>query len=95
MSSSQLKLLYLWGWQDGFVSFEPGASRKALALDEDELCRALGELEELEFIRLRAPVQGYAPIEILSLSAGELSGRADLTWWRYYHVALLDETDEN
>jgi hypothetical protein len=94
-SCELLKLLYLWGWNDGFVPFKPGASREALAFDEDELCRALGELEELGFIRLRAPVQGYAPIEILSLSAGELADCADLTWWRYYNVALLDETDEH
>jgi hypothetical protein len=93
-SCDVLKLLYLWGWNDGFVSFNADESRSALGLGEEQISRALAELKELGFIRLRMPVWGHSPIEVLFFSSGE-QGRADLSWWRYYRVASFAESDES
>jgi len=86
-----LKLLYIWGWNDGFVSLRAEETRLASGLEGEDVGRALAELERLNFVRVRGGGDGLASVEILSLAAPVTAGSVDLGWWRYYQVSLSDD----
>ena len=103
LASRLLEMLYVTGWDDGFVGFERGECACALSATRSDVDGALDELEGLCLIALRKSHGGEAAAEpdemasqshevaeIVSLSTSAFSGRPELCWWRYYRVESAD-----
>jgi hypothetical protein len=91
-SAESLKLLYIWGWNDGFASVRRLDANELFAMSPSELKRALHDLASRGFIQLRDAGECYA-IEVTSLAVAAVAAGLGISWWRYYHVDIEMESD--
>ena len=87
-----LQMLYVVGWDDGFMVIDRPQIAAALGVRLPQLARAIAELEALELIRVRAleHAQAKEAVEILAMSSAEWSGLPQICWWDYYRVQFAD-----
>ena len=89
LSCRLLEMLYVTGWDDGFVQFKRRDLCSALGASKTELDRAIAELETLWLVMFR-PAPDHEVAEIVALSTPALSGTAQICWWQYYRVEFAD-----
>lgn len=100
LSCRLLQMLYVVGWDDGFMVIDRAQIAAALGARLPQLGRAIAELDALDLIRVRALEDAPAKqaLEILAMSSAEHSGLPQICWWDYYRVQFadyfLDERDE-
>jgi hypothetical protein len=89
LSCRLLEMLYVTGWDDGFVQFKRRDLGSALQASKTELDNAIAELEALCLVMFRLAVD-HEVAEIVALSTPALSGTAEICWWQYYRVEFAD-----
>jgi hypothetical protein len=92
-SAEALKLLFIWGWNDGFASVRRADASLVFGMPSQTVKRALHELSTRGFIQIREAGDAYA-VEITSLAAGPAGSSFGVSWWRYYEVQLDAGSDE-
>ena len=92
MSGTVLKLLYLWGWDDGFASIPRTDASLIFGLCDVEIARSLRQLASFGFLRLREAGERHT-IEITALSGCAMTSGLPLSWWRYYKVDVGSQTE--
>jgi hypothetical protein len=93
-SAETLKLLYVWGWNDGFASIRRADANLVFGLRTTELGHALNDLSTRGFLQLRDAGESLA-IEVISLAVNAIVAGYGLSWWRYYQVQLDSNTGES
>jgi hypothetical protein len=84
-SADVLRLVYVWGWSDGFSVVRRANASLVFGMRPGELKAALTELTSRGFIQLRDAGDHFA-IEATSLSTGAVAPGCGISWWRFYHV---------
>ncbi|HME81739.1 MAG TPA: hypothetical protein VKF82_06645 [Candidatus Eremiobacteraceae bacterium] len=92
-SAEALKLLYVWGWNDGFASIRRADESLVFGMRTQTVKRALHELSSRGFIQLRDAGDSYA-VEITSLAMGGVAPGFAVSWWRYYEIQIDVGGDE-
>jgi len=92
-SVDALKLLYIWGWNDGFASIRRADATLVFGMTAPAVKRALFELSSQGFIQMRDAGECYV-VEITLLALGEAASGLALSWWRYYEIKIDSETDQ-
>ncbi len=92
-SAEALKLLYIWGWNDGFASIRRADATLVFGMTAPAVKRALFELSSQGFIQMRDAGECYV-VEITSLAMGAIAPRSAVSWWRYYEIQIEAGGDE-
>ncbi len=89
LSCRLLQMLYVMGWDDGFVEFDRHNLAMALGATLLHLEAAMAELEARCFAIFRW-ADRYEVAELISLSTPTLCGVERICWWQYYRVEFND-----
>ncbi len=92
LSRRLLEMLYVLGWDDGFVEFDRVSLALTLREESKAIDDALAELQGLRVVSMRQGLD-YEVAELIALSAPSAFAHAQLGWWQMYSIELLDDKD--
>ncbi len=90
LSRRLLEMLYVLGWDDGFVEFNRVSLGRTLREESKPIDAALAELQGLHVISIRRG-RDHEVAELIALSVPRAFVHAQLGWWQMYSIELLDD----
>lgn len=92
LSARLLEMMYVLGWDDGFVEFDRSCVATTLREKSSAIDQALTELQSLEIVSMRRG-ERHEVAELIALSAPRASAQPHLGWWQIYSIELFDDAE--